>query len=62
MHRIHKIIKISGRITKSELTRNTQNLQTHIRDDILTTLQQSNQIIEWIDAKTKIHWYAVKNA
>jgi hypothetical protein len=58
--RIYQIIRNSERIKKSELTRKTQNLQRHTRDDIIATLIESNQVTEWLDANTNTRYLTAK--
>jgi len=54
LKRILSVIRRSGKISLSELTRKTQNLQSYARKDIIETLIQSDQIEEvWVQGKTK---------
>jgi hypothetical protein len=49
--RILRLIQESGYIALSEISRKTQNLPGHIRNDVLETLQQSKQIEERLVGK-----------
>ncbi len=61
--RVLQIIRLSGKIKKSDLTRKTQNLQSYARSDILETLKESEQILEYKLGKgnTETVWYVAKN-
>lgn len=59
--RILNIIKESGKIKRSELTRKTQNLQGYIRNDIIDTLKESGQIQELVigEGNKRTIWYVM---
>lgn len=61
LKRIYQIIKHTGTIRKSALTRKTQNIHSSIRDSILETLMESEQIRGWVDTETNIRWLEVKD-
>ena len=44
-------IKKSGKITASRLTQKTQKLKGYERDDIIKTLKESEQILEFFDGE-----------
>ena len=49
--RILNIIRQAGCLSLSAISRKTQNLQGHVRNDVIETLKQSNQIQEYIDGE-----------